>query len=180
MTVEPDPDVPGVLIVDDDLQLLRALRRRKYPGVRLFTANDEASTLALVAREAINVVIVDLRLGRAWGIDLIAPLRAAKAGLHIVIASAAMRTDYVLRATLAGANDVVDKPFEIPNVLERIVTGPDTNRQPPVTDTLETVEAALITRVYAEAGGNVSLTARRLGITRQRLVRKLDQIRAAG
>lgn len=176
----PDTLVPGVLVVDDDAQLLRALRRRKYPCARLFTADNEETALALVAREEIDVGVVDLWLGKAWGIDLIQSLRAARPTLHLVIASAALRTDDVMIATRAGANDVVDKPYEIPRLLTRIRTGPDATREPAVAETLHEVESAHISRVYAEAGGNISLTARRLGITRQRLVRKLEQLRAAG
>jgi ActR/RegA family two-component response regulator len=169
--------VPAVLVVDDDGQFLRALRRRKYERVRLFTAHDDVSALAIVARETVDVVIVDLRLGKDWGIDLIGALRAARPGLHVTITSASLRPDDVILAMRSGADDVVPKPFEIPKVLARIVIGPDSNREPPVAETLRATEAAHISRVFAEAGCNISLAARRLGITRQRLVRKLEQLR---
>lgn len=100
--------------------------------------------------------------------------QAVKPGLIVTIASAALRPDHVLLAIRAGANDVVAKPFEIPAIMSRLATGPADVRQSRTTATLDENENAHIARVFAECGGNISQTARWLGITRQRLVRKLD------
>ncbi len=172
--------MPGVLIVDDDALVLRALRRRKLSVARLFTAQDAESTLEIVTREDVHVVVVDLFLGKTWGIDLVPRLRSVGPDLHIALASAALRPDHVLLAMRAGANDVIEKPFEISSVLARIEGGPADNREPRSIETLDQNEHAHIARVFAESGGNIAKTARWLGITRQRLVRKLEQLRAVG
>jgi len=70
------PDQPGVLFVDDEVNILKSLARlfRAEP-VRVFTASSAAEALALVAAERISVVVSDQRMPGTTGVRLLAQVR---------------------------------------------------------------------------------------------------------
>jgi putative nucleotidyltransferase with HDIG domain len=72
----PAPSRPGVLFVDDEVNILKALARlfRGEP-VRVFTASSSAEALALIASESIQVVVSDQRMPGASGVKLLAQVR---------------------------------------------------------------------------------------------------------
>ena len=69
-------DQPGVLFVDDEVNILKALARlfRTEP-VRVLTASSAAEALALVASEPIQVVVSDQRMPGTTGVRLLAQIR---------------------------------------------------------------------------------------------------------
>ncbi|HTO08239.1 MAG TPA: HD domain-containing phosphohydrolase [Myxococcota bacterium] len=71
-----DPHRPGLLFVDDEVNILKALVRlfRAEP-VRVFTASSAAEALALVASEPIQVVVSDQRMPGTTGVRLLAQVR---------------------------------------------------------------------------------------------------------
>jgi putative nucleotidyltransferase with HDIG domain len=71
-----DPQRPGVLFVDDEVNILKALVRlfRAEP-VRVFTASSAAEALALVGAEPIQVVVSDQRMPGTTGVRLLAQVR---------------------------------------------------------------------------------------------------------
>jgi len=70
------PDQPGVLFVDDEVNILKSLARlfRAEP-VREVTASSAAEALALVAAERISVVVSDQRMPGTTGVRLLAQVR---------------------------------------------------------------------------------------------------------
>lgn len=130
-------------------------------------------------RETVDIAIIDLFLGRHWGIDLIPTLRAHAPHLRVTITSAALRPDHVIHALAGGANDVIEKPFDLTTAIARLRHGAPDARFPAPPITLAEHEAAHVERAFAQCGANVSMAARWLGITRQRLVRKLQASRSS-
>jgi putative nucleotidyltransferase with HDIG domain len=72
-------DQPGVLFVDDEVNILKSLARlfRAEP-VRVFTASSAAEALALVAAERIQVVVSDQRMPGTTGVRLLAQIRECR------------------------------------------------------------------------------------------------------
>jgi two-component system, OmpR family, KDP operon response regulator KdpE len=109
-----------VLVVDDEPQILRALRinlrARQY---EVTTAATGAEALDEAAAHPPDLVILDLGLPDMDGVDVIGGLRGWTAVPIIVLSGRADSTDKV-DALDAGADDYVTKPFGMDELLARM------------------------------------------------------------
>jgi two-component system, OmpR family, KDP operon response regulator KdpE len=112
--------VSRVLIVDDEPQILRALRinlrARQY---EVHTAATAADALAVAAAHPPDLVILDLGLPDMDGVEVIGGLRGWTQAPIIVLSGRADSTDKVA-ALDAGADDYVTKPFGVEELLARM------------------------------------------------------------
>jgi two-component system KDP operon response regulator KdpE len=112
--------VTRVLIVDDEPQILRALRinlqARHYDVV---TAADGAEALHAAATHHPDLVILDLGLPDLDGVEVIRRLRTWTP-VPILILSGRMTSGSKVDALDAGADDYVTKPFNVEELLARI------------------------------------------------------------
>ncbi|MCU1530726.1 MAG: DNA-binding response regulator [Arthrobacter sp.] len=112
--------MPAVLIVDDEVQILRALQinlnARGYSTVTAFTGQD---ALDQAARHSVDVVILDLGLPDVDGIEVIRRLRRWS-GVPVIVLSARHGSDDKIQALDAGADDYVTKPFGMDELLARL------------------------------------------------------------
>jgi len=109
-----------VLVVDDEPQILRALRinlrARRYD---VATAASGTQALDEAAAHPPDLVILDLGLPDMDGVDVIGGLRGWTAVPIIVLSGRADSTDKV-EALDAGADDYVTKPFGMDELLARM------------------------------------------------------------
>jgi two-component system, OmpR family, KDP operon response regulator KdpE len=109
-----------VLVIDDEPQILRALRinlrARQY---EVDTALTGAGALQQAAQHPPDLVILDLGLPDMDGIDVIAGLRGWTDAPIIVLSGRADSTDKV-EALDCGADDYVTKPFGMDELLARM------------------------------------------------------------
>jgi len=109
-----------VLVVDDEPQILRALRinltARSYDVV---TAVDGRQALAAAARALPDIVVLDLGLPDMDGVDVIRGLRGCTT-VPIIILSGRSQSAAKVEALDAGADDYVTKPFNIDELLARL------------------------------------------------------------
>ncbi|GGM27300.1 response regulator [Dactylosporangium sucinum] len=109
-----------VLIVDDEPQLLRALRinlqARQYEVV---TAADGTAALQAAAAEHPDVVVLDLGLPDLDGIEVLRTLRSWTP-VPVLVLSGRLGSSEKVAALDAGADDYVTKPFNIDELLARI------------------------------------------------------------
>jgi two-component system KDP operon response regulator KdpE len=112
--------VTRVLIVDDEPQILRALRinlrARQY---EVHTAATAADALAVAAAHPPDLVILDLGLPDMDGAEVIGGLRGWTSAPIIVLSGRADSADKVA-ALDAGADDYVTKPFGVEELLARM------------------------------------------------------------
>ena len=109
-----------VLVVDDDPQLLRALRiTLRAAGYDVATAEDGRSALHGAAEEHPDVVVLDLGLPDLDGTEVLAGLRPWFSGPVLVLSARAESRDKV-GALDAGADDYVAKPFDMGELLARL------------------------------------------------------------
>ena len=109
-----------VLVVDDEPQILRALRiNLRVRQYEVHTAQTGAQALETAARNPPDVVILDLGLPDLDGVQIIGGLRGWTAAPIIVLSGRADSTDKV-EALDAGADDYVTKPFSMDELLARI------------------------------------------------------------
>jgi two-component system KDP operon response regulator KdpE len=112
--------VTRVLVIDDEPQILRALRinlrARQYD---VETALTGAGALQQAAQHPPDLVILDLGLPDMDGVDVIAGLRGWTDAPIIVLSGRADSTDKV-EALDSGADDYVTKPFGMDELLARM------------------------------------------------------------
>jgi two-component system, OmpR family, KDP operon response regulator KdpE len=112
--------VTRVLVVDDEPQILRALRInlrvRKY---EVDVAATGAEALTMAARHPPDLVILDLGLPDLDGVEVIQGLRGWTKAPIIVLSGRADSVDKV-EALDAGADDYITKPFGVEELLARM------------------------------------------------------------
>lgn len=105
--------VLSVLVVDDERHIRTTLRACiEGEGHRVTLADTAREALAAAGREAFDVVFLDLRLGVASGLDLIAPLLEQHPGAKIIVITAHASVQTAVEAMKRGAADYLPKPFE--------------------------------------------------------------------
>jgi two-component system KDP operon response regulator KdpE len=111
---------PHVLVIDDEPQILRALRtilQEKHFRVSVASRGEEG--LALAAASPPDVVVLDLGLPDLSGLEVCTRLRAWTQLPIIVLSVRDSEVDKV-QALDAGADDYLTKPFGIEELLARI------------------------------------------------------------
>jgi two-component system, OmpR family, KDP operon response regulator KdpE len=112
--------VTTVLVVDDEPQILRALRvnlaARAYDVV---TASNGRQALDAAARHHPDIVVLDLGLPDMDGVDVIRGLRGWTT-VPIIILSGRSQSTAKVQALDAGADDYVTKPFNVDELLARV------------------------------------------------------------
>ncbi len=171
---------PSILIVDDDevfrTRLARAFRERGY-DVRAAGDYDEA--LARARDDSPEMAVVDLRMPGPSGLELVRDLLALDAATRIVVLTGYGSIATAIEAARIGATYYLHKPADVDDILVAFARGDAPPLEPPPSDyaalSLARAEWEHINRVLSDAGGNISEAARRLGIHRRSLQRKLQK-----
>lgn len=101
-----------VLILDDERQFSEELAEFfQNTGFESFIANTKAEGLTTLKKIAIDLLILDVRLPGANGLDILKEVKASYPGLEVIIVSAHGDMDTVIRAMRLGALDYLRKPF---------------------------------------------------------------------
>ncbi|HWO59948.1 MAG TPA: response regulator [Umezawaea sp.] len=109
-----------VLVVDDEPQIVRALRiNLTARGYEVLTAHDGRTALAVAAEGKPDVVVLDLGLPDLNGSEVIAGLRGWTT-IPILVLSARTDSADKVAALDAGADDYVTKPFGMDELLARL------------------------------------------------------------
>jgi two-component system KDP operon response regulator KdpE len=109
-----------VLVIDDEPQILRALRRSlEAQDYVVATAEGGEEGLALAAAHTPNLVVLDLGLPDLEGTEVIRRLRSWTDVPVIVLSVREGRSDKI-EALDAGADDYVTKPFDVEELLARM------------------------------------------------------------
>jgi two-component system, response regulator RegA len=174
--VEQHRIIRSVLVIDDDPRVLAALARSFGVQRKVFTATSSEEAATVARRERPDLAVVDMRLGAISGIDVVRMLKPEMPSTTFAIISGYLTIDATVAAVHAGADIVATKPIRGKEILRRAEAGEyDTvdEEEDVYTPTLAEAEAEHIARVMTDCKGNISEAARRLGIYRSSLQRKL-------
>jgi len=172
--------VSRLLVVDDDRllreRLARAFRDR---GHEVAVAGDAEEALEAARRERPERAVVDLRMPGRSGLDLVRDLLAIDAAIRIVVLTGYGSIATAIEAIRMGATYYLHKPADADEVLAAFDRdsgeADEAARADLTTPSLARAEWEHINRVLADCGGNVSEAARRLGLHRRSLQRKLQK-----
>ena len=123
MTAPPDPatlPLPHILVVDDDPAVRELLQ--EYLGdndLRVTAAANGTAMVEAFDREAIDLVLLDVRLPGENGMKLAAQLRERARVPIILLTGQAEEADRVMGLEI-GADDYVTKPFSPRELLARV------------------------------------------------------------
>jgi two-component system KDP operon response regulator KdpE len=156
-----------VLAVDDEPQILRALRASlSARGHQVATAPNGETALDLLASGDVDLVVLDLGLPGIDGVEVIRRLRSWSSVPVIVLTVRDAQSDKV-SALDAGADDYVTKPFAMDELLARmravIRRFGGTEDGPPVVRVGD-LEVDLARRLVSRSGQPVHLTRTELSL----------------
>lgn len=166
------------LLVDDDPTfgnvLARSLQKR---GFTVSTATDANSARELINQQPFDYALVDLNMPGDSGLTLIPQLKAAQPTLKIVVLTGYASIATAVEAIKLGALHYLTKPADADEIIAAFTRneGQADIAVNPNPVPLNRVEWEHIQKVLAECDGNISATARRLGMHRRTLQRKLQK-----
>ncbi|MDP3430930.1 MAG: response regulator, partial [Desulfomicrobium sp.] len=98
----------NILIVDDDLSLREVLEIALIKkGHTVWTAPDSAAALAVLQQQSIALILLDLRLGRESGIDLLIRIRETWTDVPVLMVTAYADAKSAITAMKHGAKDYI-------------------------------------------------------------------------
>ena len=166
------------LLVDDDgvfsSVLAKVLVRRGHQAV---TALNGEQAAAQCSNQAIDRVVLDLKLERESGLSILQQLRTVQPDIEVVILTGYSSISTAVEAIKMGATNYLCKPAGADEIIAAF-DNTEANAQVPMEDSPPSVnrlEWEHIQRVLNENDGNISATARSLGMHRRTLQRKLQK-----
>ena len=171
----------SVLVADDDdlfrQQLVSRLQQAGLNVVAACSSLDQARA-RLLQLPSLNAAVLDLKLGPDSGVALIEPLLARFPGCRVVMLTGYGSIPSAVDATRRGALDYLVKPVDMVRLVTLLRGETVTEEPPPLPQappSLARLEWDYIQQVLRDNQGNVSATARQLGIDRRTLQRKLQK-----
>ena len=168
-----------LLIVEDDAAFARTLTRSlERRGYHVVAANSQESVLAVLQHSTPAYAVVDLKLkGEGSGLACVKDLHTHNPDMLIVVLTGFASIATAVEAIKLGACHYLAKPANTDDIEAAFGrSGGMTNvklsaRQ----SSIKTLEWERIHETLAETGFNISETARRLGMHRRTLARKLNK-----
>ncbi|MGI1669388.1 MAG: response regulator transcription factor [Neptuniibacter sp.] len=166
------------LIVDDDPAftrvLSRAMTRREY-DVQVARSAEEAEQL--IENWVPDLATVDLKMDGNSGLSLIPKLRQSNTAMKILMLTGYASIATAVEAIKLGATQYLPKPADAEQILTAL-NKVEADAEVEVTEqpmSVNRLEWEHIQKVLKEHEGNISATARALGMHRRTLQRKLSK-----
>lgn len=167
---------PKMLVVDDDEAFREAMDLEFTDrGFHVLLAQDHRSALGLAAVHQPQFAVVDLKLSGERGLEVLKDLVERLPGIRAIVLTGYGSIATAIEAIKLGAYHYLTKPCDpddIETAFQR-VEGDPTVSVPDQIPSLARHEREYIEYVLTATGGNISEAARRLGLHRQSLQRKL-------
>lgn len=170
-----------LLLVEDDEALARVLKRSfERRDYKVLHASSQEEMQAVLLKQTPTHAVVDLKLsGNSSGLNCVQALHAHNPAMLIVVLTGFASINTAVEAIKLGACQYLAKPSNTDDIEAAFghVAGSEpvelTNR----TTSIKNLEWERIHEVLVETDFNISETARRLGMHRRTLARKLEKRR---
>lgn len=123
MAPPTDPAPAHVLLVDDEANLLRVLKRGlELAGFTVTAVADAAAATAALADAATrpDILVTDLSMPGASGIELAREARAARPDLPVLLCTGFVHKELEQEALEAGVTRLLDKPLQVRSLADVI------------------------------------------------------------
>ncbi|KIG16565.1 two component, sigma54 specific, transcriptional regulator, Fis family protein [Enhygromyxa salina] len=101
-----------MLVVDDRPNMLRLVQKILRSDAQVLTADDGGAAIELLEREAVAVVLSDLKMGEVDGLAVLEACKRIQPGAVFVLMTAYATVGTAIQAMRMGAYDYLSKPFE--------------------------------------------------------------------
>jgi two-component system, response regulator RegA len=180
MAEESSSEARTMLLVDDDEpfreRLARAFRSR---GFLVRTAGDARLAIEAAKLESPELAVVDLRMPGPSGLELVRDLIALDPSTKVIVLTGYGSIATAVEAVRLGAANYLPKPADADDILLAFARAEAPPLESPAAEhlapTLARAEWEHINRVLSDCAGNISEAARRLGLHRRSLQRKLQK-----
>ena len=113
-----------ILIVDDDLDFAASLKLiLENEDYQTFLAHSEEEALESVAENAVDLALLDIRLGQDDGIDLLLKLKEIRPDILCVMVTGFGSIETAIQALRNGAYDYLRKPVNPGELLATLRRG---------------------------------------------------------
>jgi two-component system response regulator RegA len=169
-----------LIIVEDDVSFAKALRRSfERRGYGVLQASSLEETMEILETHSPGYAVVDLKLAGESGLPCVQALRAHDPKRLIVVLTAFASIATAVEAIKLGASHYLTKPSNTDDI-EAAFSKEGGDAATPIGErptSIKTLEWERIHETLVETGFNISETARRLGMHRRTLARKLEKRR---
>ena len=168
-------EAPTLLVVEDD-ELLRGRLVRAFCD-RGFLAQGAASLSEArrLSEDAPEYAVLDLRVADDSGLEVLKILLAKDPATRVVMLTGYGSIATAVEAIRLGAVHYLTKPADADQIISALQRGTHSDGAPPTSEPLSLARAEWehINHVLVSVSGNISEAARRLGLHRRSLQRKL-------
>lgn len=113
--------MPAVLVIDDEPNFSHIISTKlRRAGFAVETVRDAAGALQSLLQQSSDLVLLDLRLPDADALDALPRLRAAAGNVPFLLMTAYEEEPLRARALLAGAEEVLFKPFDLDHLVQTV------------------------------------------------------------
>ena len=172
-----------ILVVDDELPMLRVLERIiTAGGYEVTTTNNALEVPGLLEKIRFDLVIADLRMPGMSGIEILRMIRSSGRSEEIIIITAFPSPESAAEAIEGGAFDYITKPFtkeQIVAAVARAIRWQGRKQQErnqvrifevePFDEAKRAFEQEYVRRLAQRYAGDEELMARRSGLSRDAL-----------
>jgi two-component system response regulator RegA len=172
-----EAEAPTLLVVEDDdflrERLVRAFRDRGFAAQGAASVTEAAR----LADDAPEYAVVDLRIGEESGLEVLRALLAKDAATRVVLLTGYGSIATAVEAMRLGAVHYLTKPADADQIIAALQRGGTTDAPAAAGEPLSLARAEWehINAVLVSVSGNISEAARRLGLHRRSLQRKLSK-----
>lgn len=185
-----------ILVVEDNVDLRYYIRANLMPDFRIIEADDGEKGIAQALDAIPDLIITDIVMPRANGIELCRKLKADDRTSHIpiIILTSKGKSDSRLEGLSTGADDYIQKPFDMKELLARVRNLIENRKRlrekfssqillRPKDTAVQSVDEKFLSRVLASVEdhiGDVQFSvdefAREVGMSTAQLYRKLNAL----
>ncbi|MDG9882028.1 response regulator transcription factor [Pseudomonas putida CSV86] len=171
-------DLPHLLLVDDDATFTRVMARAMARrGFRVSTASSADAGLLIAQQDVPDYAALDLKMDGDSGLVLLPKLLELDPEMKVVILTGYSSIATAVEAIKRGACNYLCKPADADDVVAALLSQhADLDTLVPENPmSVDRLQWEHIQRVLTEHEGNISATARALGMHRRTLQRKLQK-----
>jgi two-component system response regulator RegA len=167
-----------LMLVEDDAKFAKTLRRSfERRGYEVMEAASLEETTATLKGRSPCYAVVDLKLAGSSGLACVRALHSHDPAMLIVVLTGFASIATAVEAIKLGACHYLAKPSNTDDI-EAAFRKAEGDTSAPITErptSIKTLEWERIHETLVETGFNISETARRLGMHRRTLARKLEK-----
>jgi two-component system response regulator RegA len=172
--MKQDNSATCLIIEDDDVFRPRLARALSLRGLNCSQAATAADAVTALTATKPDFVVLDLRIGKDSGIDLLPTIKKLAPASRVVVLTGYGSIATAVEALRLGAHDYLTKPVDADRIFAAL-TQTTTIEAKITVPSLTQVEWEHINRVINDHRGNISQAAKALGMHRRSLQRKISK-----